>query len=237
MNNKKILLIFDFDKTIIEEDTDVQVVNMFPLEKVKELKIKMDELSYDWIKFMHFVFREMPQYNLTIDNIKQCFDNIHLSKGFEFLFSFLKENKEFFEIVIFSGSNTFNVTYILNRFRLDDLFDCIISNEGTPDEKYILNLQRYHEHNCESCDRCMCKAKILEDYTENKQYEKIIFVCDGNNDYCLGKKLEKNDKIFVRKDYSLYRKLYNKGWKDNLQCDIKCWENGNEIVEWLKTEI
>ena len=76
-----------------------------------------------------------------------------------------------------------------------------------------------------------------EDYTENKQYEKIIFVCDGNNDYCLGKKLEKNDKIFVRKDYSLYRKLYNKGWKDNLQCDIKCWENGNEIVEWLKTEI
>ena len=102
MNNKKILLIFDFDKTIIEEDTDVQVVNMFPLEKVKELKIKMDELSYDWIKFMHFVFREMPQYNLTIDNIKQCFDNIHLSRGFEFLFSFLKENKEFFEIVIFS---------------------------------------------------------------------------------------------------------------------------------------
>ena len=39
---------------------------------------------------------------------------------------------------------------------------------------------------------------------------------------------KENDKIFVRKDYSLYRKLYNKGWKDNLQCDIKCWENGNE---------
>ena len=87
------------------------------------------------------------------------FDKAAAEKGYDVVYRKLGEDTIQAMLV---PNEDFDETYTYG----DADFD---ASESNPDEKYILNLQRYHEHNCESCDRCMCKAKILEDYTENKQ--------------------------------------------------------------------
>ena len=69
---------------------------------------------------------------------------------------------------------------------------------------------------------------------KRENYEKIIFVCDGSNDICLAKILNKNDVLFPRKDFALYKKLDNEGLRDELKCNINSWVNGFEIISFLK---
>ena len=65
----------------------------------------------------------------------------------------------------------------------------------------------------------------------NKKYEKILFVCDGGNDYCPSKTfLKKGDIVFPRIGNSLYKKLFEENFKNELICDIYPWKNADEII-------
>ena len=66
------------------------------------------------------------------------------------------------------------------------------------------------------------------------QIIKSIFICDGNNDFCLAKNLKKNDVIFPRKDYALDLKLLKEEYKKQVSADVIAWKSGNDIINYLK---
>lgn len=233
----KTLLIFDFDRTIIEEDSDMEIVNVCKEEEMRnDLNAKMKELNDDWIEYMSYVYKELAK-KYTIEDIKKYLDrNTHLTKHFEDVFNFIRENKDIYEVILLSGANAFNIKYLLNKFRIEDVFDDVITNPANENTKTILTLGRYHKHECSMCDICMCKGKIIKDILATKDhFRNIIFICDGSNDFCLGKELKEHDVLFVRKDFSLYKKLYNKGYIDKLKCKVNLWENGDDIVHFLNS--
>ena len=65
-------------------------------------------------------------------------------------------------------------------------------------------------------------------------YLKTIFICDGNNDFCLAKNLKKNDVVFPRKNYALYNRLFEKEEKNKILCEAIAWTSGNDIINYLK---
>ena len=79
----------------------------------------------------------------------------------------------------------------------------------------------------------MFKSLFFEDFIKNKQtgFDKVFYVADGGNDFCLSKKLGINDIIFPRKNYSLYKILYYKNGKNEVKAKIVSWENGNGICK------
>lgn len=236
-DSNKTLLIFDFDRTIIEEDSDMEIVNVCKDDEMRnDLNNKMKELSDDWIQYMTYVYQELAK-KYTIEDIKNYLErNIHLTKQFEDVFTYIRENKEMYEVILLSGANAFNINFLLQRFHIEDIFDDIITNPARENKENILDLGRYHTHECSNCDICMCKGKIIKEIlSSNIHYKNIIFICDGSNDFCLGKELKEHDVLCVRKNFSLYKKLYKKGYKDNLKCKISLWENGGDIVHFLNT--
>ena len=78
----------------------------------------------------------------------------------------------------------------------------------------------------------------MEDYWKenNKdEYNKILYVGDGGNDLCLSKKLSEKDYVFPRKNYKLYKLLFNENKKDEIKANIYPWQNGQEIIDILET--
>ena len=58
---------------------------------------------------------------------------------------------------------------------------------------------------------------------------------DGGNDLCLSKKLSEKDYVFPRKNYKLYKLLFNENKKNEIKANIYPWQNGQEIIDILET--
>ena len=65
-------------------------------------------------------------------------------------------------------------------------------------------------------------------------FDKIFYIGDGKNDFCLSKKLGINDIVFPRVNYSLYKILYDKNGKKEVKAKIIPWNNGNDIYNVIK---
>ena len=68
---------------------------------------------------------------------------------------------------------------------------------------------------------------MVSELLKGKTYKQIIYVGDGDNDYCPLRHLGKNDWVMARKDYMLETEILNKG----VECNVLYWRNGREIQE------
>ena len=82
----------------------------------------------------------------------------------------------------------------------------------------------------------MCKGRIMDDWIERKSkktgsgYSAVYYVGDSMNDLCPGKRLGPNDVFFVRKEFSLHKKLV----MNDVSCKVELWSDGREILKTLK---
>ena len=93
-------------------------------------------------------------------------------------------------------------------------------------------------HDCDKCNPCSCKNNEFKEFSSThdmNNYDKIIFICDGYNDICLAKNLGKNDITMARKDFALHKQLKENNSINNLNCKFEVWENGNDIINILKS--
>ena len=158
------------------------------------------------------------------------------------LFDFLRKHKSKYEILVLSGDIDYSIKYVLKYHGFLDLIDNFILNkcevQGDDAERLIYVPRDQFPHHCDLCISSQCKGLELKKYLEKnsgKKYEKIIFVCDGGNDFCPSKKiLKKGDIVFPRVDHGLYRKLFEKNLKNELICDVFPWKTADEIISKLK---
>ena len=233
---KKYLLIFDFDGTIIDKDSEEELLkNIFSKEEYDKIMNKLWNLEfYDGF---NYYFKLMKNIGLTIKDIDSSLEKIELSPKISKLFDFLRKNKSKYEMIICSTGIDYSIKYILKYYGFLDLFDdfiCIKSNIGNEKSDQLLYVPKnQYPNSCDICGPNQCKGTELKKYMENsnKKYEKILFVCDGGNDYCPSKTfLKKGDIVFPRIGNSLYKKLYEENFKNELICDIYPWKNADEII-------
>ena len=237
-NATKHLLIFDMDLTILSENTDVVIYKLFKNQETGN-KIKAKESSMYHGDYMQEVYFAMKEEGITLEDIKNVIINMQLNQGFSEIFDFIKTNKEKFDCILVSGSNTIYVEWILETFQLKDIFKKYYTNPAFPcDEKLILS-RNYQSHACKICDGSMCKKNIVEEYLKEAvtEYERKFYMGDGLNDFCPGTFLLSQDTLFPRINFPLWDKIFNKNKKDELKCKIEPWETGKEILNILKLYI
>ena len=237
---KKTLLIFDFDKTILNDDSFGHII-LNTLTK-EELQIIYNNRNENWVDGYNYALKQLKSHGITKEKFNEMLNQISLTQGMSELFNYIKEKKENYDSIILSSNYEYVIKYILNKNNIIDIFLDIITNpsrEANQDEKeqfiYVLKKQ---EHNCKICNPCSCKKNEFKEFCNKhdmNNYDKVIFICDGFNDFCLAVDLGENDLTLMRKNFALYKKIKSKNFENNLKCKVQAWESGNDIINYLET--
>ncbi|XP_053309787.1 phosphoethanolamine/phosphocholine phosphatase [Spea bombifrons] len=235
----KYLLIFDFDETIINENSDDSVIQAAPGKELPEwLRQTFQDGFYN--QYMQRVFQYMAEKGVRLVDIKTVYEKIPLSPGMADLFRFLLKNQDRFEIILISDANVFGIESSLRSNGYYSLFRRVISNP-TNTENGHLNLGPYHSHNCPQCPANMCKRKVLTEYLAERSqggvtFENVLYVGDGANDFCPSVIFTSTDVAFPRKNYPMHqliRKMEEKQ-KGSFQARVVPWDSADVVSRYLQ---
>ena len=245
---------FDFDHAIIEVNSDTYINKLLMCERdqLEQIKYspKIEEIYkiHGWTARMQAVFDLMHQeFNIGELHFIECLKEIKISDSMKRLFCLLKEKN--YELVIISDANTVFIETILKQNGLDSLFNIptnIYTNYAKFDQTGRLQITplnqiynkdgRVFECSTSLCTANICKGLILKNLVTNLKAEQTfrmpnIYVGDGNNDYCPGLVLETNDMFFVKKNFSLAKRLQNPVYLENLKCNVCYWSDASDIFK------
>ncbi len=80
----------------------------------------------------------------------------------------------------------------------------------------------------------MLRDLLITKKNEGSDVEGHIYVGDGMNDYCPGLCLNSGDHFFVRKNFSLFKRLQSKPeYFEKLKCKVVYWSDADQILESL----
>ncbi|XP_006889105.1 PREDICTED: pyridoxal phosphate phosphatase PHOSPHO2-like [Elephantulus edwardii] len=101
----KILLVFYFDNTVIDDNTDTSIVKCAP---EKKLPVQLEN-SYQkgfWTEFMGRVFKYLGEKGIREEEMKRAVTSIPFTPGMVELLSFIRKHKDKFDCIIISDSNS-----------------------------------------------------------------------------------------------------------------------------------
>ena len=120
---KKLLMVFDFDHTIVNANTDGVVQHIPGVDPVpQKLKDRIDDIG--WTKFMQEVFNWNHEHDVTKEDYFQTLDKIEFTPGFLQLLKTLKQDHGA-DLMILSDSNSVFIDRILSRNHLEDVLSLI----------------------------------------------------------------------------------------------------------------
>ncbi|KAK9121197.1 hypothetical protein Syun_018814 [Stephania yunnanensis] len=229
-----VMIVFDFDKTILNCDSDNWVVDgMGFTTSFEELTSTMP-----WNLAMDIVMGKIHSQGITIDDIADCLRRAplipHVASAIKIAHSLGCDLK------IVSDANVFFIETILKHHGLLDFFSEINTNPSLVDKQGRLRIFPYHDltsssciSNLDSCPSNMCKGRIIERIKANGEEgnKRIIYLGDGKGDYCPSLRLRSNDFVMPRKDYPVWELMCCDPSK--IKAKIYEWSNGEELERTL----
>lgn len=247
---QKDLIVFDFDETLIDCNSDSFVHKLAPNGRIPE------DLEYrhgqDYFKHVQSVLSYLHEQKVTEKDYFECLSKMPSVPGmFDTLISTLGKYRDKYDIVICSDSNSFFINSYLKAKSCDHLMTAVLTNTGRFTENGLLELVEYHNQDfCSISARNLCKGEALKNYIgrrmldNNTVYKCVNYVGDGENDLCPSTRLSSRDRIFPRKGFSLdrlcaklknnspdVRRLVENNKLPELMAPVIPWTSGSEILE------
>ncbi|XP_061444263.1 phosphoethanolamine/phosphocholine phosphatase isoform X4 [Rhineura floridana] len=237
---QKYLLIFDFDETIVNENSDDSVIQTAPGKQLPEF-IRQTFREGFYNEYMQRVLQYLGDQGVKMANFKAVYEKIPLSPGMGDLFQFLSKQQDHFEIILISDANMFGIECALRAAGAYSLFRKIFSNPSSFDKRGYFTLGPYHSHSCPRCPANMCKHKILTEYLaeraqEGARFERVFYVGDGANDFCPSTAMKSSDVAFPRKGYPMHQLILEmeKNQTGAYQATVVPWDSAVEVLCYLQ---
>ncbi|OWM77741.1 hypothetical protein CDL15_Pgr012443 [Punica granatum] len=193
-----IVVVFDFDKTIINCDSDNWVVDELGFtELFNELLPTMP-----WNPLMNRMMGEIHSKGKTIEDVAEVLkrDPIH-----PLVIPAIKTAHALgCDLRIISDANVFFNETILKHLESRECFSEINTNPGCVDEEGRLRISPHHDfhispHGCPPCPPNMCEGLVIERIQGSVGNKKFIYLGDGSGDYRPSLKLSNRDYVMPRK--------------------------------------
>jgi pyridoxal phosphate phosphatase PHOSPHO2 len=228
--NSDVVVIFDFDWSLINENTDTYVIEKLAPDLYAECLQLRKELQ--WTKLMDLmVGRLHAEHGVTKDTLSLCLRGIPY---FEEMFQAAKVAADRgAKLFIISDSNHFYIQEILQKHDMVSLWTKVFTNE-VYFEGDRLRVLPYHDpavpHSCRTCPVNICKGNILSSILAElgpSETRRVIYVGDGGGDLCPCLRLDRNGTICCRKGWKLHTDLLA---ADSVKASIEPWENGADVL-------
>jgi len=229
------LVVFDFDHTLVDCNTDVEIQKLCPGGKLPDdLKEKMRKM--EWTDFMQEVFDCLHQNGVTPDEIRKLIRSLPFMTEVTQMMDVLKSQSS--EIIIISDANSVFISELLDAANLTSYITKVFTNPAYFDDAGKLRVQPFtHQTECTLSRPNMCKGQILEDYISSRKEDGVLFspiayAGDGVNDFCAMTRLPNKMGIALpRKGYSIVRHISKQDAKGvKIQAEvIKEWETLKDV--------
>ncbi|XP_061350312.1 inorganic pyrophosphatase 2-like [Gastrolobium bilobum] len=227
------IVVFDFDSTIIECDSDNWVLDEFGLtEKFYQLLPSMP-----WNPLMDMMMNELHSQGKTIGDIVQVLNKTpmhsHIVLAIKAAYSLGCELK------IMSDANIFFIEIFLKHHGVWNCFSEINANPSYVNEEGRLRIYPYHDylkssHGCNLCPPNMCKGLVIgkiQNSVGDAEKKKLIYLGDGNGDFCPSLKLKDSDHLMPRMNFPLCD-LVSKN-SNKIKAEVHAWRDGEELEQVL----
>ncbi|XP_057716538.1 probable phosphatase phospho1 isoform X2 [Corythoichthys intestinalis] len=240
--DKRFLIFFDFDETIVDETSDDVVVQTAPGQHLPEwLKDTYQAGRYN--EYMQRVLAYLAEQGVTESDIRDVMEKLPATPGMLGLFQFLRNRPPHdFEVVLVSDANTFFIEAWLRRSGARPLFHRIFSNPATFNRDGRLALRPFHAHECQRCPENMCKQAVVREYVtrrtneRRRPYQRIFYVGDGANDFCPALAMGPRDVVFPRRDFPMHRLITetHEATPGEFKAVTVPWSSAEDVVQRLR---
>ncbi|XP_014860440.1 PREDICTED: probable phosphatase phospho2 [Poecilia mexicana] len=240
----KILMVFDFDHTVVDENCDIWVIKCLPKQTLPD-SVESTYRRGQWTDYMGRVMAYIGDQGVTPDRVRSVMETIPFTPGMPELLTFISENKSMVDCIIVSDANTMFIEWVLQGAGLWEAVDQVYSNPASINESGYMELQHHHLHECAKCPVNMCKKKVLETYLSEKAdggevYGRVFYVGDGGNDLCPAFCLSAGDVVMPRQGYTLDKRLTRlRDQEGNCSVSAKVipWSSATDILQELKDSL
>ncbi|XP_012069010.3 inorganic pyrophosphatase 2 [Jatropha curcas] len=223
-----IVVIFDFDFTIVDVESDNWIVDGLGFTDLFNQLLP----TMPWNSLMGRMMKEIHSHGKTTEDIAEVLKRIPVIP--RVVPAMEAAHALGCELRILSDANTFTIETVLKHLGVRDYFSEINTNPGFVDEEGRLRISPYHDftkspHGCPRCPPNMCKSPILEriQASISREGKRIIYIGDGSGDYCPSLKLRESDYLMPRKNYPMWD-LICKNPK-LVKAELREWSDGEEL--------
>ncbi|EOY27092.1 PREDICTED: inorganic pyrophosphatase 2 [Theobroma cacao] len=229
-----IVVIFDFDKTIIDCDSDNWVLDELGATKLFNQLLP----TMPWNPLMDRMMKELHSQGTKIEDIKAVLKRTPIHPRI------IQAIKSAYalgcDLKIVSDANAFFIETILKHHGLREYFSEINTNPGFVDEEGRLRIFPHHDftqspHGCHHpCPPNMCKGTVIERIQASmsmKGKKTIIYLGDGVGDFCPSLKLGDGDYVMPRKNFPVWDLICEN--RRLIKAEICEWSNGEEFEHVL----
>ena len=205
---KRTLFVFDFDLTLVDDNTDTWIMSICPELQIHENLRSLRKQFGCWTDLMDHVFSLISPHT-TQEGILEHMRQLRLYEQAMKAISAIRDSQNS-EAIVISDANTIFIECILQECGVRDVIKQVFSNPAQFEPSGRLSVKRYHSHNCVTCSHSpnLCKGSVLNDYLRaNSSYEKIVYVGDGRGDYCPAVSLREQDVVVCREGFPLAKLL------------------------------
>ncbi|XP_050233188.1 inorganic pyrophosphatase 2-like [Mercurialis annua] len=226
-----ILVVFDFDKTIIEVDSDNWVIDELGFTDLFNQLLP----TMPWNSLMDSMMNELYSEGVTMEDIDEVLKRIPIHP--RVIPAIKSAHALGCELRIVSDANLFFIETVLKHLGLKDYFSEINTNPGFVDEEGRLRISPYHDftqssHGCSLCPPNMCKGHVIERIQASiSKEQRIIYLGDGVGDYCPSLKLTDTDYMMPRKDFPAWELISRNPML--VKPEIHEWTDGEELERVL----
>ncbi|XP_010262202.1 PREDICTED: inorganic pyrophosphatase 1 [Nelumbo nucifera] len=226
-----VVVVFDFDKTIIDCDSDNWVIDEMGATQL------FDQLlpTMPWNPLMDRMMSEFHSQGKTIEDIADCLRRAPLHPN---IITAIKSAHALgCDLRIVSDANSFFIDTILKHHGLMDCFTEINTNPSYVDDEGKLRIFPFHDFTSSPHSPCppnMCKGLVIERIRESVSAEgkkRFVYLGDGKGDFCPALRLGEGEYVMPRKNFPLWELIHNNPLL--VKAEVHEWSDGEELERIL----
>ncbi|KAF8813816.1 hypothetical protein BYT27DRAFT_7220167 [Phlegmacium glaucopus] len=229
MSNQQ-LIVFDFDWSMADQDTDRWILEVL----APDLRRKMVQLKEEiqWTDLVAQSLVEAHARGITKEQIIHTLQIMPYHPAMVRAVTNLKAGGKT-TFLCLSNANSVFISTILESKGLETLFQEIITNPADWEPSGLLKLRRRvdpagQQHSC----KVGCSEE-LDAFLKRQgvEYDRIVYIGDGGNDFCPILRLRSQDLVFCRLHRGLQRRIEHDTEAKALKPSVRYWGGAWEIEE------
>ncbi|KQK09515.1 inorganic pyrophosphatase 1 [Brachypodium distachyon] len=224
-----VVVVFDFDKTIIDVDSDNWVVDSLGATELFDRLLP----TMPWNALIDTMMGELHARGKTVHDVAEVLRSAPIDPR---VGAAIKAAYGLgCDLRVLSDANGFFIETILDHHGLRGCFSEINTNPSLVDADGRLRIGPYHAtpHGCGvgTCPPNMCKGQVLDRIRASSVGKRVIYLGDGRGDYCPSLRLGRDDFVMPRRGFPVWDLICeNPGL---LQAEVHPWSDGGDMEETL----